>query len=131
VVAVFAALFALWAAVAAASTTVYTTTVLFTQPGSGIGLPPPTESLDFGDVPAGMEMHRNLNLENSGKLDAFVAVITWGGIRDFLHVNDAFFIMDSGERRAVDFSVYAPANTSEHRHSGHVIIVRLPWYWPF
>ncbi len=130
VLGVLGVVFLLWSAVTVLSTTTYSTTVLFTE-GGGIGLPPPFENLDFGDVPAGMEMHRNVILENNGKLDAFVVVIPWGGIRDFFHVDDAFFNMSPGENRNVDFSVYAPANTAEGRHSGRVFILRLPWWWPF
>lgn len=130
VLGVLGVVFLLWSAVTALSTTTYSTTVLFTE-GGGIGIPPPLENLDFGDVPRGMDMHRNVILENNGKLDAFVVVITWGGIRDFLHVDDAFFNLGTREKHNVDFSVYAPANMPESRHSGRVFIVRLPWWWPF
>jgi len=120
----------LWLAVAASSITTYSSTVLFTE-GGGIGLPPPLESLDFGDVPRGMPMHRDVILENSGKLDTYVMVFTWGGIRDFLSVDDAFFNLSPGEERNVDFSVKAPANAELKRYSGRAWVVRLPWWWPF
>jgi hypothetical protein len=121
----------LWSLVVALSTTTYGTTVLFTEQDNGIGLPPPTESLDFGDVPAGGQMHRNVNLENNGGLDTFVVVIPWGGIRDFFHVDNAFFNIAPGDKHAIDFSVSSPANTPHERHSGRVFIVRLPWWSPF
>ena len=127
---VVALLFVLWSAITVLSTTTYSTTVLFTQ-GGGIGLPPPLDNLDFGDVPRGMEMHRNVNLENNGKLDAFVVVIPWGGIRDFFHIDDAFFNLSPGEKHTIDFSVVAPANADLDRESGRVFIVRLPWWSPF
>lgn len=128
---VFVAILGLWAAVTVLSTSRYSTTVLFADPGTGIGLPPPDQRLDFGDVPAGTAMHRNINLKNSGNLDAFVVVIPWGGIRDFFHVDDAFFNMSPGEEHNVDFSVYAPADSGRQRHSGSVYIVRIPYWWPF
>jgi hypothetical protein len=119
-----------WGSVAVSSTTMYSATVLFQEQGSGIGIPPPTESLDFGDVPQGMPMHRNVILENNGKLDSYVLIISWGGIRDFLSIDDAFFNLSPGEQRTVDFSVRAPANAPLERKSGRVFIVRLPWWWP-
>jgi hypothetical protein len=119
-----------WGSVAVSSTTMYSATVLVAEPGSGIGIPPPTESLDFGDVPQGMPMHRNVILENNGKLDSYVLILSWGGIRDFLSIDDAFFNLAPGEQRTVDFSVRAPANAPPERKSGRVFIVRLPWWWP-
>jgi hypothetical protein len=120
----------LWLAVAASSITTYSSTVLFTD-GGGIGIPPPFENLDFGDVPRGMPMHRDVILENNGKLDSYVMVFTWGGIRDFLSVDDAFFNLSPGEQRNVGFSVGAPANANLKRYSGRVFVLRLPWWWPF
>jgi len=120
----------LWLAVAASAITTYSSTVLFTE-GGGIGIPPPFENLDFGDVPRGMPMHRDVILENNGKLDTYIMVFTWGGIRDFLSVDDAFFNLSPGEQRNVDFAVGAPANANLKRYSGRVFVVRLPWWWPF
>jgi hypothetical protein len=120
-----------WGAVAVSSTTMYSSTVLFTEAGSGIGIPPPFENLDFGDVSQGMPMHRNVILENNGKLDTYVMVFSWGGIRDFLSIDDAFFNIAPGEQHTVDFSVQAPSNANLKRYSGRVFVVRLPWYWPF
>lgn len=120
----------LWSGVAVSSVTTYESTVLFTE-GGGIGLPPPLETLDFGDVPRGMPMHRNVVLQNSGKFDTYVLVFTWGGIRDFLSVDDAFFNMEPGEEHNIDFNVQAPTNANPKRYSGRVFVVRLPWWWPF
>ncbi|MGD0765967.1 MAG: hypothetical protein ABR978_06640, partial [Dehalococcoidia bacterium] len=84
-----------------------------------------------GDVPRGLPMHRNVTLDNNGKLDTYVLVFTWGGIRDFLSVDDAFFNMSPGETRNMEFSVQAPSNADAKRYSGRVWVVRLPWWWPF
>ena len=130
VLGVVALLVILWGAVAVSSTTTYSTTVLITE-GGGIGIPPPFENLDFGDVPRNLEMHRNVMLDNGGKLDTYVLIFSWGGIREFLSIDDAFFNLAPGDGRTVDFSVRAPANAPEERHSGRVFIVRLPWWWPF
>jgi hypothetical protein len=120
-----------WGAVAVSSTTMYSTTVLFEEQEGGIGIPPPFESLDFGDVPRGMSMHRDVILENNGKLDSYVLIFSWGGIRDFLSIDDAFFNIAPGEEHNVDFSVRAPANAPAERKSGRVFVVRVPWWWPW
>jgi len=119
-----------WGSVAVSSTTMYSATVLITEE-AGIGIPPPFESLDFGDVPRGIPMHRNVILENNGKLDTYVLIFSWGGIRDFLSIDDAFFNIAPGEQHTADFSVRAPANAPSERKSGRVFILRVPWWWPF
>jgi hypothetical protein len=121
-----AAILFVWSGVAVSSTTMYSATVLVTGEG-GIGLPPPTDTLDFGDVSPGFNMSRKLTLTNDGHFDSYVAIIVTGGIRDFLSVDDAFFVLDKGEERTVEFKVRPPANAGEKRYSGRVFIVRMPW----
>ena len=123
---VIAAILLVWSGVAVSSTTIYSATVLVTG-GGGIGLPPPTNTLDFGDVSPGFNMTRKLTLTNDGLLDSYVAIIVTGDIRNFLSIDDAFFVLDKGEERTVEFKVRAPINAQEKRYSGRVFIVRLPW----
>jgi hypothetical protein len=115
-----------WSGVAVSSTTMYSATVLVTGEGA-IGLPPPTDTLDFGDLSAGLNMTRKMTLTNDGHFDSYVAIIVTGGIRDFLSVSDAFFVLDKGEERTVEFTVRPPINAGEKRYSGRVFIVRMPW----
>jgi hypothetical protein len=123
---VIAVIILIWGGVAASSTTMYSATVLVTE-DVGIGLPPPTDTLDFGDVSPGFNMTRKLTLNNDGHFDSYVAIIVTGGIRDFLSVDDAFFVLDKGEERTVSFKVSPPVNAEGKRYSGRVFIVRLPW----
>ncbi len=127
---ILAVVVVLWGVMTALSSSTYSTTVLFTDVG-GVGIPPPSRNLDFGDVAAGLELHRTVMLENDGKVDTFVVVFSWGGIRDFLSIDDAFFNLSPGEQHNIDFSVVAPANASPDRHSGRVFVVRIPWWSPF
>ena len=119
----------LWLAVAASSITTYSSTVLFTE-GGALESHRPSRTLT-STRPRGMPMHRDVILENNGKLDSYVMVFTLGGIRDFLSVDDAFFNLSPGEQRNVDFAVQAPANANLKRYSGRVFVLRLPWWWPF
>jgi hypothetical protein len=123
---VIAVMLLVWSGVAVSSTTMYSATVLV-KGESAIGLPPPTDTLDFGDVSPGFNMSRRLTLTNDGHFDSYVAIIVTGGIRDFLSVDDAFFVLDKGEERTVEFKVRPPINAEEKRYSGRIFIVRLPW----
>lgn len=123
---VVAAILFVWSGVAVSSTTMYSATVFVTGEG-GIGLPPPTNTLDFGDVSPGLNMTRKMTLTNDGLFDSYVAIIVTGDIRNFLSVDDAFFVLDKDEERTVEFKVRAPINAEENRYSGRVFIVRMPW----
>ena len=119
----------MWGSVFVRSVTVYPTTVLFTQERS-IGLPPPVEDLDFGDVPAGLPISRKVILENDGRSDVYVGVVAIGGIRGFMENSDMFFSMTPGETKDIDFTVHAPVNMTDQRYDGTVFIFRLPWFNP-
>jgi len=122
--------FLIWALVAVRSTSMYEASVFVTGQ-TGIGLPPPTEELDFGDVSAGLNMSRELTLTNDGQFDSFVVIVAVGGIRDFLHISDAFFVLDRGEEKTVRFQVVVPDGAELKRYSGKVLVFRIPWGVPF
>lgn len=95
-----------------------------------IGLNPTTERLDFGDLPQGLTQSRFVTLEN-GRIPTRVTIVIYGGIRDFISVDDAFFIMDPNETRRVQFDIAPPFNAEIKKHTGRVVIVRTPWLpWP-
>jgi len=118
--------FLLWGLIVASTVTTYDATVLFTESRS-IGLPPPVEYLDFGDVPTGLPMHRKLTLANEGKVNTYMLIISRGGIRDFLSISDAFFNLAPGETKDVELTALAPVNIQDGRHNGKVYVIRLPW----
>ena len=131
VLGIVALLVLLWGAIAVSSTSMYSADVMFIERRS-IGIPPLEGDLHFGEVPRGLAMHRTVKLENDGKLDTYILVFSWGGIRDFLSVDDAFFNLSPGEEHTVDFGVTAPYNVTDgEKHSGRVFIVRLPWWSPW
>jgi hypothetical protein len=108
----------------------YSATVLVAEQG-GIGIPPPNEELDFGDVSPGLNMSRHMVLKNEGNLDSYVVIISWGSIRDFMGISDAFFHLEPGNEKTVEFKVRPPAGAEAKRYSGRVLVVRVPWWWPF
>lgn len=130
VLGVLGLIFLIWALVLARSTTMYDSTVLITGQ-SGIGLPPPTEELDFGDIGPGLNMSRELILTNDGQFDTFVMIVSVGSIRDFLHIDDAFFVLDKGEEKRVRFEIISPDGAERKRYDGKVLVFRIPWGLPF
>ncbi len=68
-------------------------------------------------MPRDLAMHRTVQLKNDGKLNSYVLVVSWGGIRDFLHIDDAFFNLRPGEQHTVDFEVTAPTMQPTDRSS--------------
>jgi hypothetical protein len=123
-------LLAMWAAIVVSSITIYSAQVLVTD-GAAIGIPPPDERLDFGDVPRADRVERGITFTNHGRIPTAVMILEWGGIRDLLHVSDAFFTLDPGEERKIRFHVQPPASAETTKYSGKVIVVRAPWWWPW
>ncbi len=129
VLGVAAALLLLWGAVAVRSTSTYSAQVLVAK-GTAIGIPPPND-LDFGDVPRGTPTEKQITFENSGRVPTGVVILEWGSIRDLLKIGDAFFILDPGDEKKVSFKVAPPASAEAKKYSGRVIVVRVPWWWPW
>lgn len=125
-----AALVLLWSAVAAASTSIYTARVQVVD-GGAVGIPPPIQNLDFGDVPRGASVERTILFENQGRIPTAVLLFEWGGPRDFMGIGDAFFLLDPGEEKKVRFEVSPPFSAESKTYSGRVIVLRVPWWWPW
>ncbi len=122
-------LLVVWAAVAVSSTSTYSAQVLVVA-DRAIGIPPPN-GLDFGDVPLGDSAEKRIAFENNGRVPTGVMILEWGSIRDLLKMDDAFFILDPGDEKEVTFAVRPPASAEAKRYSGRVIVVRVPWWWPW
>ncbi len=122
---------AVFALFAWCSATTYDATVLVTEEGSGIGLSPYTDRVDFGDLPQGGGATIPLTLENNSRLPTRFFVVATGDIRQFIRMNDAFFLLDSGDTKVVEFSVGIPITAAPQRYTGKVYIFKIPWSpWP-
>jgi hypothetical protein len=135
VLGVIVVLVVLWGAVAVASTSIYSAQVLVVDSG-GIGIPPPTETLDFGDVPPDATVNRVIQFENNGRVPTGVMILEWGGIGDLMGISDAFFTLDPGDEKEVTFDVTPPRSAlaqgdEEKEYSGRVIVLRVPWWTPW
>jgi len=115
-----------WLFAVVSSVTVYSTQLVVVD-GNAIGIPPPTASLDFGDVPRGGQLERSIRFENSGIMPTAVLVIEWGGARDFTRVSDASFSLGPGEEKTVTFDARPPASAPAKAYKGKVIVLRIPW----
>ncbi len=130
VVGVIAVLFVLWVAVAVSSISVYSTQMVVVD-GNAIGIPPPDEFLDFGDVPYGGYLERSILFQNNGRIPTAVMILEWGGVRDLVGLSDAFFTLDPGDEKVVTFKARPPASAEAKEYTGKVIVVRVPWWTPW
>lgn len=120
----------LWSGSAATSTSVYSASVLITETRHGIA--PPDALFDFGDLPPTAAIDHKLTLKNDGRMDTYVMIMVFGGIRDFLDIDDAFFNLGSGEEREILVRLSVPSTAEPgKRFSGRVVITRLPWGLPW
>ena len=127
---VIGVLFVIWAAVAISSTSIYSTQLVVVD-GNAIGIPPPDNSLDFGDVPPGGYLERSMQFENNGSIPTAVMILEWGGVRDLVGLSDAFFTLDPGDEKVVTFEARPPASAEAKKYTGKVVVVRVPWWLPW
>jgi hypothetical protein len=120
----------LWSGAAATSTSIYSATVLVTEGRHGIA--PPDALFDFGDLPPTASIDHNLTLKNDGRMDTYVMIMVFGGIRDFLDIEDAFFNLKPGQERELRVKLTVPSTAEPgKRYDGKVIVTRLPWWAPW
>ncbi|MDO8615492.1 MAG: hypothetical protein Q7T33_07105 [Dehalococcoidia bacterium] len=123
-------MFVLWLTAAARSTSTYSASVLVTETRHGIA--DPKSLFDFGDLPPTASIDHKLTLKNDGKVDTYVMIGVFGGIRDFLNIEDAFFSLKPGEERQILVKLSLPATAEPGKeYSGRVVITRLPFWAPW
>lgn len=110
----------------------FTATVIVTPAeDNAVGIGPPTDDLDFGELSAGGAGTKALTIQNTGRIPNRMFVIPVGGIRKFIRLDDAFFLLKPGEAQVVQVSAVIPSTASEQEYSGRVIVIRVPWLpWP-
>lgn len=96
-----------------------------------IGIPPPLESLDFGDMPLGVVVERQITLENNSPIPLRVFVFVWGDIRHLISIDDAFFRLGSGDEHTIVLEGRAPASAEAKKYDGRVAVVQTPWPFPW
>jgi hypothetical protein len=115
---------------AASSTSIYSATVLVTESTHGIA--PPGNPFDFGDLPPTASMDNKLTFKNDGKLDTYIMIMAFGGIRDFLDIEDAFFNLEPGQEREILVRLTVPSTAEPgKRYDGKVVVTKLPWGLPW
>jgi hypothetical protein len=119
-----------WFGAAASSTSIYSATVLVTESTHGIA--PPGNPFDFGDLPPTASMDNKLTFKNDGKLDTYIMIMAFGGIRDFLDIEDAFFNLEPGQEREILVRLTVPSTAEPgKRYNGKVVVTKVPWGLPW
>ena len=110
----------------------FTAVVVVTPESNTVGIGVPTdEMLDFGELPAGGAASTAIIVQNEGRIPNRIFVIPFGGIRQFIKLDDAFFLLKRREAQVVGVSAVIPVTASEGEYSGRVIVIRVPWPpWP-
>jgi len=103
---------------------------MYVVEGRAIGIPPPTEELDFGDVPLGVEMERKLTLTNGSPFPTRVTIFAVGGIRDFIEIEDAFFTLGPGDERTILLEGRGLVGAEARKYTGRVVVIQTPWPIP-
>ena len=109
------------------ATTIYSSQVIAKPKGDAIGMAPFTDRVDFGDIPQGQAVTKELILENEGTVANSIRIFIIGGIGGFIDIDPASFSLEPGESQNVKLRLTMPATAEpEKKFSGRVIILRLP-----
>lgn len=107
--------------------TIYPAQVIAKEAGSALGIAPFTDRVDFGDVPQGSIVAKELILENEGSIPNNIKVFIMGSIGAFIEVEPKSFTLEAGERQEIELELTMPASAEpEKKFTGRVIILRLP-----
>lgn len=127
---VLVTLLVVWSGTTLGFTKTYSAQVFVVDTGA-IGIPPPLESLDFGDVPRGAAVERKIALENNSPIPLRVFVFAWGDIRDLISIDDAFFRLGAGDEHTIVLEARAPASAEAKKYDGRVVVLQTPWPVPW
>lgn len=97
---------------------VYASVIVSDRGGFDIEL----NKLTFGMIQPGFGASRAMTIQNNLKYPARVVISAKGDIKDFIYVEDNNFILNPGEKRALDFSVQIPRGQKLGKYEGKVIV---------
>ncbi len=122
-----AVLVILAAVILAQALTIYPSQVIAKAAGDPIGIAPFTDRVDFGDVPLGMTVSKEISLENKGSVPNYILVFVTGSIGSLVKVEPSSLTLEEGESQDITLQLTMPASaTPEKKFSGRVFILRLP-----
>ena len=104
----------------------YEAVVKVMEEGGKIGVNPMTDRLDYGDLPKGNTSTRFVTIENGGKMNVYVVIFKYGEIAELIRINRNNFIIESGEKEKVEFSLEMPISANKEGYEGKVLIFKLP-----
>lgn len=107
--------------------TIYSAQVVAKDKGSAIGFAPFTDRVDFGDVPQGATVAKEITLENNGSASNSIRVFVLGSIGGLVKVVPSSFTLTAGQSQDIELRLTMPDSaTPETMFTGRVIILRLP-----
>ena len=115
------------AVILAQALTIYPSQVIAKAAGDPIGIAPFTDRVDFGDVPQGMTVTKEISLENEGSVPNYILVFITGSVGSLVTVEPSSLTLEEGESQDIMLQLTMPASaTPEKKFSGRVFILRLP-----
>ena len=104
----------------------YKAQVLVIEGEKKVGVNPTTTNLDFGDLSGDTSATRFVSL-NAGGAKTQIFVFKFGSIAELIKVNDKSFVMEAGDEKRLEFSLYMPVSApAGERYTGWVWIFKIP-----
>ncbi len=109
------------------ATTIYSAQVVAKETDAPIGIAPFEDRVDFGDIPCGNTIAKEISLENIGDSSNRVYVYVMGDISKMVIVEPGSCLLEPGARQIIKLRLTMPASaTPETQFDGRVLIIRLP-----
>ncbi len=107
--------------------TIYPSQVIAKEKGEPIGIAPFTDRIDFGDIPRGSTVTKEITLENKGSVPNYIRVFIIGSIGVLVEIEPSSLTLEEGQSQDIKLRLTMPDSaTPEKKFSGRVFILRLP-----
>lgn len=89
----------------------------------GFALGSETSQINFGAVPPGSSVTRNIFLLNNYTLPLLVSIVAKGSINEFIYIDNNVFVMQQGESKEIPIHSFVPEGTCYGNYSGKLTLI--------
>ena len=82
-----------------------------------------TDKIYFGDIPPGTSSSRKVIVSNDDFEKSIVRIKTFGDLKDWVIVSEKNFILEKGEYKLIEVSVYPPPSAEYKEYEGKLLII--------
>jgi len=90
--------------------------------GNKVGFNLDPDAIHFGTMPAGNKGLRHMRFNNNREIPVRVGLKTGGELRDWLVFSDNNFVLEKGDEKRVNITMYVPKDVSKTKYEGKLVV---------